>query len=221
MPIMTLLTVADMPHTHHHSLQHRSVTNLQVGEFNGPSSATGNYSRTPELRISHKMAERKRRSEMKNLFDELNGILPSTTGGKSSKWETLTRSIEYIQKIKSDSNRHHMREREGERRAHDLDMRNQENHMMREEILNMRAELQRLNPSDPHVYGNFTNQLAQEQGIHNQQSRPPLPPIGGAQSPASGWAPPTHSQGPHQPGSQAMQGVEYGGNGMYGVEQRR
>jgi hypothetical protein len=70
-------------------MQHRSVTNLQ-GEH--PAAAgSGNYSRTPELRISHKMAERKRRSEMKQLFDELNGILPNSPGSKSSKWEILTK----------------------------------------------------------------------------------------------------------------------------------
>jgi Helix-loop-helix DNA-binding domain len=80
----------DMPHTHHHSMQHRSVSNLQAGEQGG-APGTGNYSRTPELRISHKMAERKRRSEMKSLFDELNTILPNSPGGKSSKWEILTK----------------------------------------------------------------------------------------------------------------------------------
>lgn len=73
-------------------MQHRSVTNLQTAE--PPSAAgSGNYSRTPELRVSHKMAERKRRSEMKSLFDELNGILPNSPGSKSSKWEILTKCM--------------------------------------------------------------------------------------------------------------------------------
>jgi hypothetical protein len=78
-----------MPQTHHHSIQHRSVSSLV--EPPGTATGIGSYSRTPELRVSHKMAERKRRSEMKNLFDELNSILPTSAGGKSSKWEVLTK----------------------------------------------------------------------------------------------------------------------------------
>lgn len=72
----------------HASLQPRSVTSLQSGDS---IATTGNYSRTPELRVSHKLAERKRRSEMKDLFDQLNTILPNSPGNKSSKWEVLTK----------------------------------------------------------------------------------------------------------------------------------
>lgn len=78
-------------------MQHRSVTSLQADAIDsalGPGS--GNYSRTPELRVSHKMAERKRRSEMKNLFDELNNILPNSPGSKSSKWEILTKCTYFV-----------------------------------------------------------------------------------------------------------------------------
>jgi hypothetical protein len=82
----------DVATTHHHSMQHRNVTSLQPGD-SPATPGSGSYSRTPELRVSHKMAERKRRSEMKGLFDELNNILPNSPGSKSSKWEILTKCM--------------------------------------------------------------------------------------------------------------------------------
>lgn len=87
------------------------------------------YARSPALKVSHKIAERKRRKEMKELFDELRDSIPSMSpnsttttivngvavtvpnnnppppadvggrGIKSSKWEVLAKAVEYIAKL--------------------------------------------------------------------------------------------------------------------------
>lgn len=75
---------------HHHSLQHKQIGDLQDEEGNSPGSGQP-YSRTPELRVSHKLAERKRRNEMKELYDELRDLMPQDRGSKASKWEILSK----------------------------------------------------------------------------------------------------------------------------------
>ncbi|KAG0001743.1 hypothetical protein BGZ65_003237 [Modicella reniformis] len=70
----------------------------------GAASAKGDtpYSRSPELRISHKLAERKRRKEMKELFDELRDSLPVDRSLKTSKWEILSKAVDHISHMKDE-----------------------------------------------------------------------------------------------------------------------
>ncbi|KAI9662096.1 MAG: hypothetical protein M1831_002792 [Alyxoria varia] len=164
------------------SIPHKAVANLQAGD---PNLGAGNYSRTPELRVSHKLAERKRRSEMKDLFDSLNRILPNSPGNKSSKWEVLSKAIEYIQGLKeayTNSTREVSSLQDQLRNARAAQ---DENVNLQNEITAMYQQLCRVDPHGHHVFGAVTKHF-------DQQESHPANRTGGAPV----YAP--------------MQGVEYG-----------
>ncbi|KAF1912242.1 hypothetical protein BDU57DRAFT_542101 [Ampelomyces quisqualis] len=219
----SIFTADKLPHgqqrlddgTHSHpNLIARTVTSLQstVDHAAALAAGGGNYSRTPELRVSHKMAERKRRSEMKGLFDELNNILPNSPGSKSSKWEILTKSIEYIKTL----SRAH-----DQTRADNLRLRpeaeycrraQEENELMRNELAAVWNALRRAEPANPHIYGSMTGLLAQQHSTTPATKNNVLPPLQAQQQASQVQTQPQPAQwGAPGPAPAAMQGVEYGG----------
>ncbi|KAF4551013.1 Helix-loop-helix DNA-binding domain-containing protein 2 [Elsinoe fawcettii] len=206
-PIGEDIKAGDAALTHHHQMQHRAVTALQNEAMLGDNGAgsPGGYSRTPELRVSHKLAERKRRSEMKDLFEELNKAVPTNGGAKASKWEILSKAIDYIRSTR-DQERHLHDEVQRLRRdveyARELQ---KENEQLRTEVCVMQERLRRVEPNNPHIYGAYTSHLTQQQSQPNgqqQQHISALPPVLPSHQ---------HQQHPHAYAGHAapMQGVEY------------
>jgi hypothetical protein len=115
--------------TSEHQSGPSSASNATPEDLNSAPSPTGSaklskdsgatpYSRSPELRVSHKLAERKRRKEMKELFDELRDQLPADRGMKASKWEILSKAIDFVNQLKQN---HQDMAREIDMLRHELD----------------------------------------------------------------------------------------------------
>ncbi|KAG9234354.1 hypothetical protein BJ875DRAFT_16778 [Amylocarpus encephaloides] len=199
--------------THHHSLQHRQVADLQ-GESGTSPGGSQPYSRTPELRVSHKLAERKRRTEMKDLFDQLRDLMPQERGSKASKWEILTKAISEYTRATQDITKLSSRLRSVE---HELETSRREATALRLENGQLRAELSNFaNPHRPaaqpamnnyppppnHAYGEngIDRGARRERNNYDLRSAEQLPPIRNAIN--------VHPQVP-----EAMSGIQYQNNG--------
>jgi len=142
------------------------------------------YSRSPELRVSHKLAERKRRKEMKDLFDELRDQLPADRGMKASKWEILSKAIDFIMQLKQGH----------QEMTREIDM-------LRHELESIRGGVPPFGPGGPHP-GMYAP------GPPSVVPYPPHPPAGHALPPHQPpqvsnhqTAPPPPPQSDSRPGS--------------------
>jgi hypothetical protein len=107
-------------------------------------------------------------------------------------------AIEHINNLKRDVQRVNQVHHENDQLRVQADSNRrfgEENRQLRDEATGMWQSLRRLDPSQPHVYGAYTNQLAHEQSQPTNGHPGTLPPI----QQQSQW-----TQGPG-----VMQGVEY------------
>jgi hypothetical protein len=81
---------------------------------------------------------------------------------------------------------------------------------MRNELAAVWNALRRADPSNPHVYGTMTGQLAHQHGTTPASTNNVLPPLQSQQQPPQAQAQPQSTQW-GAPAPAAMQGVEYGG----------
>ncbi|KAI1811271.1 hypothetical protein GGS20DRAFT_563860 [Poronia punctata] len=187
---------SDFQTVHHHTLVHRSLTGLQ-SEETSPHSGSQPYSRTPELRVSHKLAERKRRTEMKELFDHLRNLMPQERGAKASKWEILSRAIS-----------------EHQRQAAELRTLNEHYQSAMTEVEHLRAQLNQLRNGGPAGSG-ATTQITSTQQQHASSMASQDGPWGPAPRPS--LLPPLRSLGGSiNNGTESMTGVQYEGQSSGG-----
>ncbi|ROW18303.1 hypothetical protein VPNG_00004 [Cytospora leucostoma] len=179
----------EFPAVHHHSLQHKQLGDLQAEEANAHAGAQP-YSRTPELRISHKLAERKRRTEMKELFEQLRDLMPQERGSKASKWEILSKAIS-----------------EHQRQSDTIKYLQQQNHTVMTDVEMMRREIAAVRIENSQLRGELSAISNQGPGSHN--SGPPLGSFS-SKDPSRPELPPLRSlSGEISTAPESMAGVQY------------
>lgn len=173
---------ADFPAVHHHTLQHKQLSDLH-SEESSPHSAAQPYSRTPELRVSHKLAERKRRTEMKELFEQLRDLMPQERGSKASKWEILTKAIAEHQRlqdhIKQLTNHYHSSAQESDNMRREIERLRMENAQLR----TLSSQSAGQGPANHQVSSQPSADPYAQQAAYNgnasKQELPPLRSLGG------------------------------------------
>ncbi|KAF9106882.1 hypothetical protein BGX29_008118 [Mortierella sp. GBA35] len=131
-----------------------TTTTTPPGDLLGLPRGETPYSRTPELKVSHKLAERKRRKEMKELFDELRDALPVDRSLKTSKWEILSKAVDYIASIKE--------EQEGMAK---------EVEALRQEVSRLQQQKQQHGQQHPHYPQQQQHHQQQHYHPHSQQQQ--------------------------------------------------
>ncbi|KAI0203856.1 hypothetical protein F4808DRAFT_390350 [Astrocystis sublimbata] len=187
-------SAADFQTIHHHTLQHKQLLDLQDDEIS-PHHGSQPYSRTPELRVSHKLAERKRRTEMKELFEQLRDLMPQERGSKASKWEILSKAITEHQRqadhIKQLSSHYQNSASEMDSLRRELDRLRMENSQLRGGIPAGPVPANQSAPAHPPAVDSYA------QDPYGRASRPELPPL--------------RSLSGNLNGPESMTGVQYDG----------
>ncbi|KAJ1668150.1 hypothetical protein IW140_000684 [Coemansia sp. RSA 1813] len=101
-PAMSSMSLTQQRMDHHSLSEHIEQDDAEDDAFDcyddtsQPQGADGPIMTTAKIRTIHKLAERRRRREMKNLFDTLRKRLPIDKSIRLSKWEVLKKAIEVI-----------------------------------------------------------------------------------------------------------------------------